>query len=1101
MNRKSHLGTESRLPWPAKLPSEAWQAVRDHARTQAFGHPSRLKAELPTLLAALLLLLAFSVPAADVTFNLANFARTSATNRKGYLEYLDAGGGTNQTLITYDKLPITTDTNGLCLVTNVTQGTYHLQIAAPPATSDFYFLFPLTNGAINAFPYLIAPTNQPFPPGSTAWAVAVSDGRYQPQATNQATATAGQAYLWDPVAQAGYFGTVSGGSGGGITLQTTNGSGLIITTNASQITASVATNLFDLAGTAAAKATAATNVLGGAAYVGTNTFDLAGTAAAKATAATNVLGGAAYFGTNTFDLAGTAAAKANAVGLSTTNFVLATGSAANPSGAYWEIASIISSNSFAAPLTCPNWLYGFYPSIAPFVLTDLSGNFVLDANRGSGDVGWFIFSYPSNSTAVTFSASVSSYNGNSTTLGFGLKAIDNSANYNWNGAWAIPASGWTNITVTYSSYQALLAAAIIPADAVVISNLSLTFAGTTNLALQGSFRRWEVLPSYVTHSAFVGNIQKANNPTAAPFPGPDTVVSFTTTAPYATLEIYNGNVSSEISVFTNGQYLKTVSSPDSGKYQYVDILLGTNLPVRVDVVSDYAVSDLEASVRAIYVPGTNSVILMNRRPQRRVLCYGDSILSPGNEAFNTVGTLSKQIERMLDAEVSLYSTGGRKLYDDWNTDWKRSLMVKSIAAYQPTDIMVEMGRNDWYFTSYATTNLWATDYAAMVDTLHNANPGASFYLMSPTVNANETTNSSGATPTAGGLFNDFRLCVKGIALARSNFCAFIDGPSLLVTGDLADGVHPSGIGNPKLGWQIAKAMYYFPTNTAAVTPYGNYAGTFTGNGAGLTNLPGGSGSYAGAFNANQFGSNSLGTYLKSGATVTNLAISGGASLDGTLAFNPTAGSSTFQAGLLITGGGLTTAGATNSGGHVSNLDVGATALMMQSGTQNETNTTLGAGLGLSGTTLSISGVLPAVDGGNLTNRLVDVTCGFQSIAIVTGTPRFCPAVGATATAIGSATQVAGSILSPSAGTLTNILAYISSVPPQVGTNYTYVCFTNEVSCGAAYSLTFVGNGSVGSVSTNTAVRVPAGTRISWQASGINPTTSSPYVTLQYQFLK
>jgi hypothetical protein len=192
-------------------------------------------------LIALLLLLALPAGAADVTFNLANFTRTSATNRKGYLEYLDAGGGTNNALITYDKLPIATGTNGSFLVTNLLQGTYHLQLAAPPATSDFYFIFPLTNGAINAQAYLATPTNNAYPPGSMAWAATTSDGIYQSQATNQATASTGQALLWDATALKTYFGTVSGGSGSGVNVAagrgqsaSTNGGANVVTMALSQ---------------------------------------------------------------------------------------------------------------------------------------------------------------------------------------------------------------------------------------------------------------------------------------------------------------------------------------------------------------------------------------------------------------------------------------------------------------------------------------------------------------------------------------------------------------------------------------------------------------------------------------------------------------------------------------------------------------------------------------------------------------------------------------------------------------------------------------------------------------------------------------------------
>ncbi len=160
-------------------------------------------------------------------------------------------------------------------------------------------------------------------------------------------------------------------------------------------------------------------------------------------------------------------------------------------------------------------------------------------------------------------------------------------------------------------------------------------------------------------------------------------------------------------------------------------------------------------------------------------------------------------------------------------------------------------------------------------------------------------------------------------------------------------------------------------------------------------IAGGGGSYLGAFNANQFGSNSGGVYVKSGVILTNPAVSGGGSLDGSLAFNPTTGSSLFQAGMVVTGGGITAAGFTNSGGHVANPDAGTTALVMQGAGGMQTNVTLAGGLVVSGTTLSAAGVtnggnllftnsslnpallaaggaLPALNAGALTNYLPDV---------------------------------------------------------------------------------------------------------------------------------
>lgn len=134
--------------------------------------------------------------------------------------------------VIYAGLPIVLHpTNGVA-VTNLLAGAYDCVISG----IDQVFTILVTNSATLqiAGAQIITPTNQVWPGSGYAFDGATSDGRYQSKGTNQATATAGQVYAWDPVAQAGYFTDQTGGTGGGISASTA--------TNIAAFQAKIATN-------------------------------------------------------------------------------------------------------------------------------------------------------------------------------------------------------------------------------------------------------------------------------------------------------------------------------------------------------------------------------------------------------------------------------------------------------------------------------------------------------------------------------------------------------------------------------------------------------------------------------------------------------------------------------------------------------------------------------------------------------------------------------------------------------------------------------------------------------------------------------------------
>ena len=85
--------------------------------------------------------------------------------------------GTNITLIS--PVARSLDANGTAIVSNVTPSVVYLAEVGYPMReiTRNYFVFPATNGLIDAYQYLVAPTNSPGP-GSMAYSMVASDARY-----------------------------------------------------------------------------------------------------------------------------------------------------------------------------------------------------------------------------------------------------------------------------------------------------------------------------------------------------------------------------------------------------------------------------------------------------------------------------------------------------------------------------------------------------------------------------------------------------------------------------------------------------------------------------------------------------------------------------------------------------------------------------------------------------------------------------------------------------------------------------------------------------------------------------------------------------------
>ena len=170
---------------------------------------------------------------------------------------------------------------------------------------------------------------------------------------------------------------------------------------------------------------------------------------------------------------------------------------------------------------------------------------------------------------------------------------------------------------------------------------------------------------------------------------------------------------------------------------------------------------------------------------RMVVC-GDSISVGANS-----GVPSRDgwvpLLRNLRGNVMVEGWGYRALYDDSNTAPLRAAFVARLASYNPSAIWLAIGTNDYGLNKW-TAAAFGTAYAALLDDLHTALPGATIYCQSPITRTVETAYGNGST------LGDYRTQISNAASARSSYCTYVDGSAWSVALD-TDGVHPTTAGH------------------------------------------------------------------------------------------------------------------------------------------------------------------------------------------------------------------------------------------------------------------------------------------------------------------
>ena len=428
---------------------------------------------------------------------------------------------------------------------------------------------------------------------------------------------------------------------------------------------------------------------------------------------------------------------------------------------------------------------------------------------------------PDGVTNVTFSCGLSAtpdFNGSSVNLGWATTMTGTSEQLQY---YIITnqtlTANFSNFSLSYPVTNTITTLGTFAyGSGFTMTNPAITFSpAPTNPVLNVPFSRYQVLNKNVK-----GGTIHSSYPYPSPFryaPSGNSAVEFHTDASIVTLEIKagfswqygNSPTPAPLVVMVNGNYQNFYLQAYTNKeFQFISMALPTNQINDVVVYSSHSIYGHVDSLRAVYVPITNSVGFDKRKSDFSLMTIGDSII---NSAAST-----NQFACALTVATRYI---GIESYDggDGSTALAAPLqpIIQSIAATKPTWCWIEHQVNNW--GGNTPTNVFYRDLAALVDRGHAASPNTVFILQTATP-CNSGIDSSNAINQN---LESYRNCVRGVANDpnRTNYCALADlSASGLFNTPTYAGVHPPQSSNVRYGYYIAQFLesnfkYFQPTNT------------------------------------------------------------------------------------------------------------------------------------------------------------------------------------------------------------------------------------------------------------------------------------------------
>lgn len=248
----------------------------------------------------------------------------------------------------------------------------------------------------------------------------------------------------------------------------------------------------------------------------------------------------------------------------------------------------------------------------------------------------------------------------------------------------------------------------------------------------------------------------------------------------------------EVALYVDGVFSQNIDAPASGEYYRVVTLSAGSKTLEFVAGTQSSPTQSLAAVLGTWYAGAYSAVALtpvSDTPTNRILFYGDSLTVGGNATNPTSEGYPQLVRDAYGTDsVAVEAFGFRSLYMDCVDATARAIFVAKCAAYSPSIIWLAIGTNDYGLNKWSAAN-FGTAYAALLDDLHTALPSATIYCQSPIVRTTETANSFGNT------LGDYRTQISTAQSTRSSYATYVDGSTILTTGDLADGVHPTTAGH------------------------------------------------------------------------------------------------------------------------------------------------------------------------------------------------------------------------------------------------------------------------------------------------------------------
>lgn len=288
--------------------------------------------------------------------------------------------------------------------------------------------------------------------------------------------------------------------------------------------------------------------------------------------------------------------------------------------------------------------------------------------------------------------------------------------------------------------------------------------------------------------------------------------SYTTTATSVVIESYNSNNEAppnarSLNVRVNGEDFALVEAPQStgvktthpplalpGGLKTVEVLNG------FQYLSGGAVKGTWAHKLTFNAPAEKRTTV--RTP--KIIVYGDSNSAGAGATIPSRGGWTMLLRAAYPGSVAVEGWGGRSLAQDAPNGTARATLVQRLVTQCPDatgancTIWLSVGTNCYGGPGFGEMSAatFGTTYAALLDDLHTARPGAVIIAQSPWPRLSEAANNYGNT------LGDYRTQTSTACAARA-WCTYINGGAVTgftatIGADLFDTVHPNDSGHTKI---------------------------------------------------------------------------------------------------------------------------------------------------------------------------------------------------------------------------------------------------------------------------------------------------------------